>query len=62
MTFTEAEKQLAPCSVCGSQLKILDVGNYWYRATCTNSECWYISRKHRTFDDLIKATMRAGKR
>jgi len=26
MTFTEAEKQLAPCSVCGSQLKILEGG------------------------------------
>jgi hypothetical protein len=58
MNISEAEEQFKPCKKCGSEIKAFNMGNYWFRATCSNTECWLVSRKYRSLEELVKAVNR----
>jgi len=53
MNKTEAEAKLKPCKKCGSKLLISYQGCGFYRATCSNTECWALSKKYNSFDELV---------
>jgi hypothetical protein len=62
MNILEAEKQLKPCKVCRSALTIEDIGNSWLRATCSNTECWVISKKCKSLEELVTEVNRKRSR
>jgi hypothetical protein len=51
--ISEAEKALKPCKKCESSLDIMQEKGF-YRAICSNTDCWRLSRKYKSLETLVE--------